>query len=135
MSAVRRLATIALLLPILVGCQHTAASAGRYSTGGDPTDDPCARVVSAIGYAGLMLKPKGQEDTQYFEDAVLGRLAEVRGITLQFGERLPQSLGTAVHTVESTTAGLSRADVPRERQVKLLKEYRVAADEITAGCE
>jgi hypothetical protein len=135
MSAVRRLATIALLLPILVGCQHTAASAGRYSTGGDPTDDPCARVVSAIGYAGLMLEPRGQEDTQNFEDAVLGRLAEVRGITLQFGERLPQSLGTAVHTVESTTAGLSRADVPRERQVALLKKYRVAADEITAGCE
>ncbi|HUR08129.1 MAG TPA: hypothetical protein VM347_36695 [Nonomuraea sp.] len=131
----RRLATIALLLPVLVGCQHTAASAGRYSTGGDPTDDPCARVVSAIGYAGLMLKPKGQEDTQKFEDAVLGRLAEVRGITLQFGERLPQSLGTAVHTVESTTAGLSRADVPRERQVALLKRYRVAADEITAGCK
>ncbi|MBT2228671.1 hypothetical protein [Nonomuraea sp. NEAU-A123] len=130
----RRLATIALLLPILVGCQHTAASAGRYSTGGDPTDDPCARVVSAIGYAGLMLKPRGQEDSQNFEDAVLGRLAEVRGITLQFGERLPQSLGTAVHTVESTTAGLSRADVPRERQVALLKKYRVAADEITAGC-
>ncbi|MEV0344239.1 hypothetical protein AB0H88_00635 [Nonomuraea sp. NPDC050680] len=130
----RRIATIALLLPILVACQNGAASAGKYSTGGDPTDDPCARVVSAIGYVGLMLKPKGQENTQNFEDALLGRLAEARGITLQFGGRLPQSLGTAVRTVESTTAGLSRADVPRERQVALLTRYRIAADEIVAGC-
>jgi hypothetical protein len=135
MSGVRRLATVALLLPVLVGCQHTAASAGKYSTGGDPTDDPCARVVSAIGYAGLMLKPKGQEESQKFEDAVLGRLAEARGITLEFGDRLPRSLGTAVHTVETTTAGLARADVPRRRQVALLKQYRVAADQIVAGCE
>ncbi|MEU0568097.1 hypothetical protein ABZ297_22310 [Nonomuraea sp. NPDC005983] len=131
----RRLAALAIILPILVGCQDTAASAARYSTGGDPTDDPCARVVSAIGYANLMLKPRGQEDSQYFEDAVLGRLAELRGITLQFGDRLPDSLAPAVQTVKTTTAGLSKADIPHDRQVTLLKEYRVAADQIVAGCD
>jgi hypothetical protein len=136
MSDVKRLATIALMLPVLlVGCQDDASSAEKYSTGGDATDSPCARVVSSIGYAGLMLKPKGQEDQQYFEDAVIGRLAEVRGITLQFGGRLPQSLQGAVETVKTTTAGLSRNDVPRERQVTLLKQYRVAADAIVAGCK
>ncbi|MEU6710921.1 hypothetical protein ABZ897_05515 [Nonomuraea sp. NPDC046802] len=131
----KRLATVALMLPVLlVGCQGNASSAGKYSTGGDPTDSPCARVVSAIGYAGLMLEPKGQEERQYFEDAVIGRLAEVRGITLEFGPRLPDSLHGAVEAVKTATAGLSRNDVPRERQVKLLKRYRVAADEIVAGC-
>ncbi|MCK2220933.1 hypothetical protein MF672_045080 [Actinomadura sp. ATCC 31491] len=123
------------MLPLLVmGCQDDASSAPRYSTGGDPTDSPCARVVSAIGYADLLLKPRGQEDRQYFEDAVVGRLAEARGITLQFGDRLPASLKDAVSTVESTTAGLARNDVPHERQVALLKQYRAAADRIVAGC-
>ncbi|NUO96323.1 MAG: hypothetical protein HOW59_00155 [Nonomuraea sp.] len=130
------MATVALLLPVLLaGCQEDASSAQKYSTGGDPADSPCARVVSAIGYAGLMLKPKGQEEQQYFEDAVIGRLAELRGITLQFGDRLPASLHPAVETVKTVTAGLSRNDVPHERQVALLKQYRVAADQIVAGCE
>ncbi|MEW9548562.1 hypothetical protein [Nonomuraea sp. NPDC050783] len=123
------------MLPVLLmGCQDDASSAPRYSTGGDPTDSPCARVVSAIGYAGLMLEPKGQEERQYFEDAVIGRLAEARGIVLQFGDRLPASLQGAVATVKATTAGLARNDVPRERQVALLKQYRAAADRIVAGC-
>ncbi|WP_146103720.1 hypothetical protein [Nonomuraea solani] len=132
----KRLATAALILPfLLAGCQDDASSADRYSTGGDATDSPCARVVSSIGYAGLMLKPKGQEEAQNFEDAVIGRLSEVRGITLQFGTRLPDSLRGAVETIEETTEGLSRNDVPRERQVALLKRYRGAADQIVAGCE
>jgi hypothetical protein len=131
---VRRLATLALLLPVLVGCQHTAASAAKYSTGGDPTDAPCARVVSAIGYAGLLLGPRGREDAQNFQNALLGRLAELRGITLEFGDRLPDSLAPDVQTVKTTTAGLARADVPRARQVALLTQDRVAADRIEAGC-
>ncbi|MBF8190537.1 hypothetical protein ITP53_33460 [Nonomuraea sp. K274] len=131
----KRIATTALLLTaLLTACQDDAASAPKYSTGGDPTDSPCARVVSAIGYAGLMLEPKGQEDGQNFEDALIGRLAEARGITLEFGDRLPGSLRQPVETVKTTTAGLSRNDVPRERQVALLKRYRVAADAIVAGC-
>ncbi|MEU6724210.1 hypothetical protein ABZ917_10910 [Nonomuraea wenchangensis] len=131
----KRLATVALMLPVLLlGCQDDASSTPRYSTGGDPTDSPCARVVSAIGYAGLLLEPKGQEDRQHFEDAVIGRLAEARGITLQFGSRLPDSLKGDVAALESATAGLARNDVPRERQVALLREYRAAADRIVAGC-
>jgi hypothetical protein len=135
MSAVKHLATVALILPVLlVGCQNDESAAQQYSTGGDPTDSPCARVVSAIGYADLMLEPKGQEDRQHFEDAVIGRLAEARGITLQFGDRLPASLKEAVEELETATVGLSRNDVPRERQVTLLKRYRAAADRIVAGC-
>jgi hypothetical protein len=134
MSDVNRFATLALLVPLLLaGCQDSP-SQERYSTGGDATDSPCARVVSSIGYAGLMLEPKGREERQNFEDAVIGRLAEVRGITLEFGPRLPGALQDAVKAVETATAGLSRNDVPRERQVALLKEYRAAADRIVAGC-
>ncbi|MCF6469069.1 hypothetical protein FAF44_11810 [Nonomuraea sp. MG754425] len=123
------------MLPVLlVGCQTGSSSAAKYSTGGDPTDSPCDRVVSAIGYAGLMLEPEGQEERQNFEDAVIGRLAEANGITLEFGDRLPESLRAAADTVKTTTASLSRSDVPRERQVALLKQYRAAADQIVAGC-
>ncbi|MEU8249202.1 hypothetical protein [Nonomuraea sp. NPDC048916] len=130
----RRFAALALLLPLLAGCQQSAAHTAQYSTGGDPADDPCSRVVSAIGYADLLLRPRGEEDEQNFEDAVLGRLAEARGITLQYGPALPDTLRTAVQTVKDTTAGLAKADVPRERQVALLKDYRAAADQIEAGC-
>ncbi|MEU8363984.1 hypothetical protein AB0C27_48990 [Nonomuraea sp. NPDC048882] len=131
----KRLATVALILPVLlVGCQDDASSAEKFSTGGDPADSPCARVVSSIGYAGLMLEPAGREERQTFEDALTGRLAEVHGTTREFGPRLPGSLQEAVETVRTTTAGLSRNDVPRERQVALLKRYRQAADRIVAGC-
>ncbi|MCA2189018.1 hypothetical protein [Nonomuraea cavernae] len=130
----RRLAALAILLSLLAGCQQSPARTGQYSTGGDPADDPCARVVSAIGYADLLLRPRGEEDDQNFENAVLGRLAEARGITLQYGPALPDALGTAVQTVQEATAGLARADVPRARQVALLKDYRAAADQIKAGC-
>ncbi|MGW0802858.1 hypothetical protein [Nonomuraea sp. NPDC002799] len=131
----KRLTALAFMIPLLLaGCQDDASPAQKYSTGGDPGDSPCARVVSAIGYAGLMLRPKGEEDRQHFEDALTGRLAEVRGITLQFGGRLPSGLQGAVQTVMTTTEGLSRNDVPRDRAVSLLKRYRVAADEVVAGC-
>ena len=135
MCAVKRFAAVALLVPVLlVGCQEAASSSAKYSTGGDPTDDPCARVVSAIGYADLLLEPKGQEERQNFEDAVIGRLAEAYGITAEFAGRLPGSLQPAAETVKSATARLSKSDVPRERQVALLKQYRAAADQIVAGC-
>ncbi|MEV0315132.1 hypothetical protein ACGFJC_15175 [Nonomuraea fuscirosea] len=131
----KRLATVALILPVLlVGCQDDASSAAKFSTGGDPTDSPCARVVSSIGYAGLMLEPAGREERQTFEDALTGRLAEVHGTTLEFGPRLPDSLQEAVEAVRTTTEGLSKNDVPRERRVALLKRYRQAADRIVAGC-
>ncbi|AQZ64739.1 unnamed protein product [[Actinomadura] parvosata subsp. kistnae] len=134
----KRSATIALILPVLlvlfVGCQEGASSAQKYSTGGDPTDRPCDRVVSAIGYADLILEPRGQEDRQNFEDAVIGRLAEANGITREFGPRLPDALRPAAETVKQTTAALSKSDVPRQRQVALLRQYRAAADRIVAGC-
>lgn len=139
-AAVKRLATTALALltvPLLLSaaaCQRSPASGGTHSTGGDPADGPCARVVSAIGYADLLLEPRGREEAQKFEDAVLGRLAEVRGTTLRFGPRLPAPLGDAVRAVETTTAALSKADVPRDRQVELLKQYRAAAAAIERGC-
>ncbi|WP_188194989.1 hypothetical protein [Nonomuraea sp. SYSU D8015] len=132
----KRFATLALIVPLLlVGCQDDASSEQKFSTGGDPADSPCARVVSAIGYAELMLEPKGQEERQNFEDAVISRLAEAYGITLEFGDRLPRSLSGAVETVKRTTKSLSKTDVPRERQVALLKEYRTAAGQIVAGCK
>ncbi|NRQ35694.1 hypothetical protein HII36_28245 [Nonomuraea sp. NN258] len=131
----KRLATLVLLLPLVTACQGDDASTGKYSTGGDPSDSPCSRVVSAIGYAGLMLEPAGGEDRQNFENALVGRFSELRGITLEFGDRLPAALRTAVATVKETTEELAKPSTPRERQVTLLKRYRPAADQIVAGCE
>lgn len=71
-AVARRLSVLVLMLPLLTACQDSPATAGRYSTGGDPSDDPCARVVSAIGYADLLLEPRGAEEAQNFESAVPG---------------------------------------------------------------
>ncbi|MDF2712303.1 MAG: hypothetical protein K0R62_7955 [Nonomuraea muscovyensis] len=68
-AVARRLSVLVLMLPLLTACQNSPATAGRYSTGGDPSDDPCARVVSAIGYADLLLEPRGAEEAQNFESA------------------------------------------------------------------
>ncbi|MFI6905570.1 hypothetical protein ACIBKY_30205 [Nonomuraea sp. NPDC050394] len=131
-------------MPMLVACQNSPpaqktqaapSETAKYSTGGDPDDDPCTRVVSSIGYAGLLLLPAGREDEQNFENAVLGRLAELRGMVQEFGPRLPQVLRDEAEKVEKATKGLSSAQTPRKRQVALLKDYRAAADRIVEGCK
>ncbi|GAA1012433.1 hypothetical protein Aple_007300 [Acrocarpospora pleiomorpha] len=131
----RNRALIALVsaLATLAACTQQAP-ATRFATGGDPDDDPCARIVSAIGYAGLLLSPAGQEDDQNFEDAVIGRLAELQGIILTYGPAMPADLAVPVETVTRTTKALSDGRLPRDQQVKLLKEYRPAADSVVSGC-
>ncbi|GAA4040480.1 hypothetical protein GCM10022248_03470 [Nonomuraea soli] len=119
------------VLVLLTGCQSEPPP--KYSSNSN-TDSPCARVVSAIGYAELMLSPKGQEEGQNFEPAVLGRIAETRGINAEFGGRLPAEARTAAAEVERTAAGLSIADTPHDRQVELLRQYRAATDEIRKHC-
>ncbi|MFI6497656.1 hypothetical protein [Nonomuraea typhae] len=136
-------------MPILVACQTSpppqarksqaasppaSTTPDKFSTGGDADDDPCTRVVSSIGYAGLLLLPAGKEDGQNFENAVLGRLAELRGIVQEFGPRLPGRLKDEAEAVEKATHGLAKADTPRKTQVALLKDYRAAADRIVRGC-
>ncbi|MEO3862924.1 hypothetical protein [Acrocarpospora sp. B8E8] len=131
----RNRALIALVsaLTTLAACTQQAP-ATRFATGGDPDDDPCTRIVSAIGYAGLLLSPAGQEDEQNFEDAVIGRLAELQGIILTYGPAMPADLAGPVETVTRTTKALSNGHLPRDQQVKLLKEYRPAADSVVSGC-
>ncbi|WP_157244775.1 hypothetical protein [Nonomuraea typhae] len=146
----RRITAIALLMPILVACQNSpppqaqksrvpspsaSLTSDKFSTGGDADDDPCTRVVSSIGYAGLLLLPAGKEDEQNFENAVLGRLAELRGIVREFGPRLPGGLRGEAESVEKATQGLAKADTPRKTQVAFLKDYRAAADRIVQGCK
>ncbi|MEV0584918.1 hypothetical protein [Nonomuraea sp. NPDC050310] len=124
-----------LAIAALVACQAAPEPrTDKYSTGGDAKDSPCTRVISSIGYAELLLLPRGQEDRQNFEDAVLGRIAETRGIAAEFGGRLPESIKAAAGELEQAASGLARADVPRERQVELLKRYRAATEEIKKNC-
>ncbi|GII54034.1 hypothetical protein Pth03_24230 [Planotetraspora thailandica] len=142
---------LAALLPALftlsvaVACSpaapHASASPPRPSTttaqyvvGADPRDDACARVVSAIGFAGPLLRPPGQENRQSFDEGVRGRLAYVEGVVSEYGPRLPAPLLPAQDTLRETTHGLAPSTTPLAEQIRLLKDYRSAADTIVDGC-
>ncbi|MFI6319094.1 hypothetical protein ACIBG8_16300 [Nonomuraea sp. NPDC050556] len=100
----------------------------------DGTESPCGKVVSAIGYAAFSLVPAGQEESQKFDDDARGRLSYVWGTVQRYGPQLPQALQQQQETLRRTTQGLSPADTPHEEQVKLLREYRAAAEAVTKGC-
>ncbi|WP_143590183.1 hypothetical protein [Thermoactinospora rubra] len=132
----RTLAALALAVPLaLTGCQaDQPKDQPKYSTGGNTSDSPCARVASAIGYAELMLVPPGQEERQNFEDAVISRIAEVNGITAEFADRLPAQAREPATQVRQAASALSKGDVPHDRQVRLLKQYRAATGRLQQAC-
>jgi hypothetical protein len=66
-----------------------------YVTGAKAGDDPCARVVSAIGYLGLSLLPAGQEKAQHWDGDVRGRFGYLRGTLAMYGPHLPASASAA----------------------------------------
>ncbi|MFD0660087.1 hypothetical protein [Thermocatellispora tengchongensis] len=111
-----------------------ATSDGTYVVGADPADDPCARVVSALGYVEPLLLPPGQEEEQRFDDAVRGRLAYVEGVLLEYGPRLPAGAKEGEAALRRTTRGLAPAATPREEQVRLLREYREAEKSVRDAC-
>ncbi|MEZ0071777.1 hypothetical protein [Planotetraspora sp. GP83] len=112
----------------------SASPAARYVVGADPGDDPCARIVSAIGFADALLRPPGEEDRQEFDEGVRGRIAYVEGVVLEYGPRLPGQLLEYEARLRETTHGLVPAATRPEDQVRLLKEYRAAADSVKKGC-
>jgi hypothetical protein len=113
---------------------HSPSPAARYLVGADPADDPCARIVSAIGYADQLLRPAGEEDGQDFGEGVRGRLAYIQGVVLEYGPRLPENLLADEAVVQRTTHDLSPAGTPKDEQIRLLREYRSAAESIKKGC-
>lgn len=130
-----RALAVLFLSVTLAACQQEAPAAPQAAAAPSPTGDtPCHVMVNAIGYADLLLKPPGQEESQNFEDAVVSRLQEVRGYGEQVGPGLPGELAAALETVLSAAEGLARTDLPREQQVELLRKYRPAARQIVEGC-
>lgn len=111
-----------------------AASTDLYVTGADPADDPCQRVVSALGFAEHVLKPAGQEESQEFGEGVRGRIAYVEGVILSYGERLPAGLAEHTATLKRTIRVIVPAATPREKAVAALKEWRAAATAIEETC-
>ncbi|MDF5755965.1 hypothetical protein [Spongiactinospora sp. TRM90649] len=107
---------------------------GPYMVGADPADDPCARVVSAIGFADSVLEPAGEERRQNFDAAVRGRLAYVEGVVREYGPRLPERARRFEVPLRDATDGLSPAATPREEQLRLLKQYRSAAQGVRRTC-
>ncbi|TQS22894.1 hypothetical protein [Microbispora hainanensis] len=131
----------ALALLTLAACGSPApekapppSPVARYLVGADPSDDPCVRIVSAIGYAEPLLVPAGEEDTQEFSEGVRGRLAYVHGVVLEYGPRLPRELLPYESVLTTTTDRLSPAATPFDRQVRALKEYRAASAAVKKGC-
>lgn len=126
----------AVLLLALLSCSPATSgppsSAAAKKTAG--TENPCGRVVSAIGYAAFSLVPAGQEENQKFDDDARGRLSYVWGTVQKYGPQLPQALQQQQETLRRTTQGLSPAATPHAEQVKLLREYRAAAEAVTKGC-
>ncbi|MEU7912205.1 hypothetical protein [Microbispora bryophytorum] len=103
-----------------------------YVTGAKAGDDPCARVVSAIGYLGLSLLPAGQEEAQHWDGDVRGRFGYLRGALAMYGPHLPASAPVA--TVDGLAETLSRADTAGSRRTELLRRYRKASAAVLSAC-
>jgi hypothetical protein len=133
---------IALLagLPGLAACDDSAAPAtaptatATATASAAPSEDGCARIVSAIGFADFVLLPSGREAEQSFDSAVRGRLAYVEGTVVLFGEYLPADLRDTAETLREAVKRLVAAKTPRAEQVAALKDYRQAAAELLAAC-
>lgn len=111
-----------------------AATGAIYVTGAEAGDDPCARVVSAIGYLGLSLLPPGREEAQHWDGDVRGRFGYLRGTLEMYGPRLPASAADAVAAVDGVAETLSRAGTAASRRPGLLRRYRAASDAVLAAC-
>ncbi|MEU6425175.1 hypothetical protein ABZ860_04695 [Microbispora sp. NPDC046973] len=105
-----------------------------YVTGAKAGDDPCARVVSAIGYLGLSLLPPGQEKAQHWDGDVRGRFGYLRGTLEMYGPRLPASASAAVTTIDGLAETLSRADTAGSLRPDLLRRYRKASAAVLSAC-
>ncbi|MEU7885330.1 hypothetical protein AB0B54_07500 [Microbispora bryophytorum] len=107
-------------------------SGAVYVTGAKAGDDPCARVVSAIGYLGLSLLPAGQEEAQHWDGDVRGRFGYLRGALAMYGPHLPASAPVA--TVDGLAETLSRAGTAGSRRTDLLRRYRKASAAVLSAC-
>lgn len=116
------------------GTASGKTSGAVYVTGAKTGDDPCARVVSAIGYLGLSLLPAGQEEAQHWDGDVRGRFGYLRGTLAMYGPHLPASASAAVATVDGLAETLSRADTADSRRTDLLRRYRKASAAVLTAC-
>ncbi|MEW9531433.1 hypothetical protein [Microbispora sp. NPDC049125] len=124
-----------------VNASHRASGGASGSTGGavyvtgaETADDPCARVVSAIGYLGLSLLPPGREDAQHWDGDVRGRFGYLRGTLEMYATRLPRKTSGAASDIDRVAGLLSQADTGASRRPGLLRVYRKASGTITAAC-
>jgi len=105
--------------------------AGTYVTGAKSTDDPCARVISAIGYLDALLVPDGEDLSG---DAVRGRFGYLAGTIAEYGRRLPEAARPAAREIGAVSQEMAPARTARARRVALLRDYRRASRELTAAC-
>lgn len=105
-----------------------------YVTGAKTGDDPCTRVVSAIGYLGLSLLPAGREEAQHWDGDLRGRFGYLRGTLAMYGSRLPGPASDAATAIDDVAETLSRADTADSRRPDLLRRYRTASAAVLAAC-
>ncbi|WP_169944987.1 hypothetical protein [Microbispora sp. H11081] len=111
-----------------------ASGGAVYVTGAKAGDDPCARVVSAIGYVGLTLLPPGQEEAQHWDGGVRGRFGYLRGTLEMYGPRLPASAADAVAAIDAVAQTLSLEATAAARRPGLVRRYRAASAAVLAAC-
>ncbi|MEV1199880.1 hypothetical protein [Microbispora rosea] len=117
-----------------INTAYGKTSGAVYVTGAKAGDDPCARVVSAIGYLGLSLLPAGQEDAQHWDGDVRGRFGYLRGTLAMYGPHLPASASAAVTTIDGLAETLSRAGTAGSLRTDLLRRYRKASAAVLTAC-
>lgn len=150
MAVIRRPGAVGFLAACLValtvgaaGCAGDStpspAAPSATATAAAPTpsasEDGCARVVSAIGFAEFLLVPKGKENQQVFDDGARGRLAYVEGTVVLFGKYLPADLRGQGQTLARAAKRAADKKISQADRVEALREYRKTADELIAACK
>lgn len=144
-ARLRTIAAFAALVAGMAGCSgEDAPAAAPGAPGPTPSvtlsaavtvkENGCARLLSAIGYADLVLLPAGREDEQSFDSAVRGRLAYVEGTVVLYREFLPPNARELAETLRQEVKRLVSAKTPRAEQVAALKDYRETVRQVVAAC-
>jgi hypothetical protein len=98
-------------------------------------EDSCTRLVSAIGYAELHLRPRGQEAKEAFDDTLRGRIAYVEGTIVQYADRLPKDIREDAEALLPIIRKITRVSQRRSVRIAALKQFREKAAELLVACE
>jgi hypothetical protein len=128
---------------LLAGCMSGAGEAGPTPSPsvwtapngtiwvGDPK--ACDKLVSAIRYAALYIKPGEPAAAQDFVEP-RGRTSYVEGVVVLFGSRIPQRVRPLADRLRDQAAALDDRTATRAELAARLTAYEVTADRVVKEC-